>query len=372
MASSNPGALLRRLAALDVAPGDLGTLRTGLERLVREAIGYDFAAFGTVDPATLIGTSCTVWGVDFDMERERRVFALEFDGGDVNHYADLAVAPVPAGSLLLATDGEPQRSRRHRELLVPLDAVDDLRVVFRDDGGQVWGELTAYRTSGRAPFSPDDVALVATIAPAVAQRLRRTLLEAAVLAPDRLDDPPGLLVAGPSGAIEWSNAPAAQWLDRIDDRDRVPVAVTSLVAATRAGHASPSVALPMRQGGLVALHASTLKPEGASGDAHVSVIIEGARDAHLASVIASAWGLTAREREVVTCVARGLATKQAARELGISEYTVQDHLKAVFGKAGVRTRAALLAALRGEFYEPRVAAGSMPSPYGWYLDDEVA
>ncbi len=51
-------------------------------------------------------------------------------------------------------------------------------------------------------------------------------------------------------------------------------------------------------------------------------------------------GLTAREVEVVRLVARGLATKQIARELGISYRTADHHIEHVYAKLGVSTRAA--------------------------------
>jgi DNA-binding CsgD family transcriptional regulator len=82
-----------------------------------------------------------------------------------------------------------------------------------------------------------------------------------------------------------------------------------------------------------------------------------------------AYGLTPREREITALAAQGRSTKQIASALGISPFTVQDHLKAVFGKVGVQSRAELVAALYVRHYEPRRAAGSTPGPYGWYLDD---
>jgi len=55
--------------------------------------------------------------------------------------------------------------------------------------------------------------------------------------------------------------------------------------------------------------------------------------------------LTAREREVLELVRQGLANKQIARRLGISERTVKAHLTSVFSSIGVmdRTGAALWA-----------------------------
>jgi DNA-binding NarL/FixJ family response regulator len=52
--------------------------------------------------------------------------------------------------------------------------------------------------------------------------------------------------------------------------------------------------------------------------------------------------LTAREREHVALVARGLSNKQIARELGITDGTVKIHLHHVFRKLRVRNRTVLL------------------------------
>ncbi len=56
-------------------------------------------------------------------------------------------------------------------------------------------------------------------------------------------------------------------------------------------------------------------------------------------------GLSAREEEVLRLVANGLANKQVATALGISERTVKAHLGNVFRHIGVadRTSAALWA-----------------------------
>ena len=59
--------------------------------------------------------------------------------------------------------------------------------------------------------------------------------------------------------------------------------------------------------------------------------------------------LTAREREVLALVVAGMANKQIARRLGISEKTVKGHLTNLFQRIGVadRTQAALWAERTG-------------------------
>jgi HD-GYP domain-containing protein (c-di-GMP phosphodiesterase class II) len=64
-------------------------------------------------------------------------------------------------------------------------------------------------------------------------------------------------------------------------------------------------------------------------------------------------GLSGREREVLGLLARGLATKQVARQLGISVKTCDHHIQHVYRKLGVSTRAgATLFAVEHGLLEP--------------------
>jgi len=51
-------------------------------------------------------------------------------------------------------------------------------------------------------------------------------------------------------------------------------------------------------------------------------------------------GLTAREVEVLRLIAQGLTDAQVAEQLVISTHTVHAHLRAIYGKLGVTSRAA--------------------------------
>ena len=61
------------------------------------------------------------------------------------------------------------------------------------------------------------------------------------------------------------------------------------------------------------------------------------RGAHPAVPLA---GLTAREREVLTGIGRGLTNAEIARELFVGEGTVKTHVNHLFAKLGLRDRAA--------------------------------
>jgi DNA-binding CsgD family transcriptional regulator len=70
-----------------------------------------------------------------------------------------------------------------------------------------------------------------------------------------------------------------------------------------------------------------------------------------------AYELTPRERQTATLVLGGRSTDQIAAELCISPQTVQQHLKAIFDKIGVRSRRELVAQLFARHYAPRIEDG---------------
>jgi DNA-binding NarL/FixJ family response regulator len=64
--------------------------------------------------------------------------------------------------------------------------------------------------------------------------------------------------------------------------------------------------------------------------------------------------LTEREREVMTAISRGRSNREIAAELVISEKTVKNHIRTIYEKLGVATRAEAMAVWLGiERGEPR-------------------
>jgi len=69
------------------------------------------------------------------------------------------------------------------------------------------------------------------------------------------------------------------------------------------------------------------------------VVLEPARPHTATAVQLAAYGLTRRENEVATRILRGESNRVIAGALHLTEYTVHDHIKSIFDKTGVRSRA---------------------------------
>jgi DNA-binding CsgD family transcriptional regulator len=155
---------------------------------------------------------------------------------------------------------------------------------------------------------------------------------------------PGVLLFDGDGRLQGASGAADRWLgDLPGDTNDIGLEIAGLVRRVlAAGPSSPPqrTSFPVEGRGWATLHGDRL------GDG-VSVVIEPAQGTGVLAVLARAYGLTARERDVVALVLAGTSTKAMSAKLGLSPWTVQDHLKAVFEKTGTRTRGELSARLLG-------------------------
>jgi DNA-binding CsgD family transcriptional regulator len=339
------------------------TLRTEVIRRLRRALPIDSFWFATADPATLLFTGSLIEAIP---ESATPLFvANEFMQDDVNKWVELAGARSPANSLYLATKGRLEQSSRYRDICIPLGFGDELRAALRS-GSSCWGFVCLHRDRKGPNFSLDETEFLAALTSHLAEGLRAALLlEQAELA--RSDDGPGLLLLASDLSLVSSTAAGEHWLAEIADRPErheLPQVIYAAVArlATLESNSGTSLALPprarvqTRSGQWLVVHASRLSGRGAPHE--TAVILEPARPAELAPLLLQAYGLTRREAEVAQLVLRGVSTAGIAATLVISDYTVQQHLKAVFDKLGVASRRELVAQVFAQQYRPRVRKAS--------------
>jgi DNA-binding CsgD family transcriptional regulator len=106
-----------------------------------------------------------------------------------------------------------------------------------------------------------------------------------------------------------------------------------------------------RSGRWIVLHGAPLVSDGRR---RIAVIVEPAHPARIAPLLMAAYGMTEREQEVTRLVLQGDSTAQIADRLSVSPHTVQEHLKSIFEKTGVRSRRELVGKVFFSHYEPRL------------------
>ena len=347
---------------------DSRTLRTEALRRLRAAVPFAASFFATADPATLLYTGAVREGIP--PQATPRFVENELLRDDVNKFARLALGSQPVSSLAAATRGALAGSARYREILAPLGLGDELRAAVRT-GGVCWGYLCLHRERTGPAFTAAEVAYVASLAPHLAGGLRMALLLGGGPVEPAADEP-GVLMLADDGSIAATTPAAERWLAEAAAEDwppgdGLPRAVRTVAARARAlnggddgGPAAPPLRprarLRTRAGRWLVVHAARLS--GPAAGAQTAVVLEPARPAELAPLILQAYGLTRREAQVVQQSLRGQSTDEIAGELVVSPLTVQQHLKAVFDKVGVRSRRELAARLFAEHYRPGFLPGA--------------
>jgi DNA-binding CsgD family transcriptional regulator len=313
--------------------------------LLRRAVPGDGTCLLLFDPATLLPTGEIVDN-GLSPAVTPRLTEIELREPDVNKFTELARRARPAASLSAATQGHLDQSLRQRELRAPSGFGDELRAVLVD-GSSAWAALTVLRVRGRPDFTAAEVRFVASVSGVLADGVRRALLSSApaVAAPGDA----GVVVLAPDGTLELADEAGDRWLDELgaDRGDGLPTAVTAVADRARRGRDAGRPALARARvrtaaGGWVTVRGSAL---GDGPDARVAVHLEGAHPPELAPLLVAAFGLTARERRVTELVAQGHSTRAVAARLGVSAYTVQDHLRSIFDKSGTASRSELVARL---------------------------
>jgi DNA-binding CsgD family transcriptional regulator len=333
----------REIVALAASGLGVSDLHTAAMGLIEDTVRTDLACWATIDPETLVISTMTSGDARIPPEYEQRLAESEYSIDEPHRFATLARHKESTAKLSDLPELDRTRSARLNNVWRPLGIDQELRVMFLADG-TCWGAAGMVR-AGR-DFTDRETNFLAEVAPTIASATRLAVRsEAAGPMPGH----PAIVVVGTGGELNAVTPAAREWQDRLDQiaPGRFLVMMQVMAGGARTS-SSGSFRARLRDayGQWAVLEASPLI--GGDED-QVAVTIEPARGDHLMSLLMMAYGLTAREREICSEVIAGYSTADIGGRLFISSNTVQDHLKSIFRKVGVRSRGELVARLRPNY-----------------------
>lgn len=341
-----------RIVRMCESAGDTRMLRLqGIEE-IRQVVGFDAYAWLLTDPDTCVGTA-PLADVPWLPELPRQIRLKYLTR--LNRWTALDSAPVAL--LDEATGGDLSQSLVWRELLVRHGVRDVASAVFRDRFG-CWGFLELWRSEDRGRFTQAEAAFLAGIVEPLTLALRRLQASTFVVRP--LPDLPRLgpvvLLLSPDLLVRGQTAETQEYLRVLippaEGRSPIPASAYNVAAqllAVEAGVDSnaPSARVHLSNGLWVTLRAARIGDAGSTGERDIAVTIERTTPPERADLFARAFGLTARETELLTHLVQGCDTHEIARRMFVSENTVQDHLKSIFAKTSAHNRRTLLSRALG-------------------------
>ncbi|MET8950951.1 helix-turn-helix transcriptional regulator [Streptomyces sp. NPDC004393] len=360
---------VRRLErALRGAAGALSVLDRTAEVLL-DAVPADVWCAVILDPATLLDTGGQ-HAHGFPEGSMRRLFEIEHvEQDDVDNLRALARRSGAASLLSRSTHGRLDDSKYYREILEPLGLADELRVLLRH-GPHTWGLFVLCRDTHSPPFSPAEFAAAEALSVPACAALRRSLLLSGVDGVDSrpLPDAPGWVVLDGDFRVRRMSPTAQHWIDQLQEanaQDAMPdggsgpvgsghyvLRALAVRARGETAGAGAHVRAPTGAGRWISLRAW---PVEQGGEPTTVVSVGPTEPAELTPLVLDVYGLTPRARQIAQKILVGRSTGEIARDLGVSEYTVQDHLKQVFDKVGVRSRRELVGELFFRHYLPQLA-----------------
>ena len=310
-------------------------------------LGIIGSCWHLTDPSSGLPIASAMLGEPAGSLEESLVY--EFRRPDLNRFEELRSRRLPVAAISAETRGELHASARFRDMIEPCGPADELRVAFVDPFG-LWATLVIF-TSRR--MTTEDLKFVSGLLPGATAALRSAAAARALEIVSPSGEPsdhsrPSVLLLNREDRIVAADAAARRRLSAVRDprQVEVPGLISFVAAQARWGADGRSSTARMRtdDGRWLLVNASQLDG-GDAGD--VAVVIQPAPAGSVLDGALRALGLSAREREVTSLVLQGHSAKAIAAELVISPWTVQDHLKAIYEKTGVRNRSEFVGLLPG-------------------------
>jgi DNA-binding CsgD family transcriptional regulator len=344
---------IKRLCLMGLDPT---TLRQRVTERLKNAVPFDGYVAFTMDPSS--GLITHALAEEMGDERTTRLFLehVLFED-DILEFNWMMRNRLPVGLLSEATGGKLEHALRYREVIGPAGFGYELRGAFSTGTTELWGGLCLAREKGRPDFDARAVAFIRRVAPHLGAGLRAATFQQELQDDQERDDAAGVLVLDGWGTVVQHNAAAERRLRELGylggrwrEGEGLPAPIWTVLGALRSAlkpqtdrdlNSSPYLRVRARSGRWLTLQASRTEPSQSRPSESV-VIIAPAGPKEVLRLSALGYGLSPREQEVVDLAVRGVSTKEISQILYISEYTVKDHLKNIFGKVGVRGRRALV------------------------------
>lgn len=348
-----------RVERLCSSPSDERSFRSSILAEIRRAVGFDAYVWLLTDPATAVG--CAPLADVPCLSQLPKLIKLKYLT-TINRWTSLSADTGPVGLLVRTTGGELARSIMWRDLLQDFGVGDIASVAFADRHGS-WGFLDLWRQGGD-PFLGADADLLAELVSPICTALRRSQAAAFALA-KTLPSPvngPAVIVLDDDLQITGRTTAATEWLRSLlptpPGQAPIPAAAYNVAAQLLAIESGiddhpPSATAYVPGRTWVTLRASRLESAEQVAGGAIAVSIEETAAGPRLDLFGRSHGLTARERQLLALLGRGADTREIADEMGITDYTVQDHLKSVFSKTSLTSRSALITTAIGPRAETR-------------------
>jgi DNA-binding CsgD family transcriptional regulator len=287
-----------------------------VEQRIRAVVPYDSGAWWTVDPESLLATELGETG------RQSRPNVVcssqEFDVFD-------------------RLDGSGREA---------LTEPTSLYVLSRS-GDATWATAVFTREPDRPVFTQVEANYLTSVARYVGAGVREYLSQVAWQPGHSVV--PGVVIVDAEEQIADATPDAVDWLTRLEatSDSGLPASLRGLVRQTREQRVGPAplrpakVRIRLAEGNWLVARAAKFT----SDETQTAVLVKAATRTDMRGLLLAVHGLTPREREVTELLIDGADPQDVATQLNLSVHTIRSHVKTIFAKVGVSSRAELTAAL---------------------------
>ncbi len=342
---SEHGRAIEGVVRLCGAHDDPRELRLALIDEVRCAVGFDAYAWLLTDPETEVG-SAPLAEVPWLLELPRQIRLKYLTS--VNRWTRL---DRPVATLSSATGDHRESSLVWRELLAGHGVNDAASLVFRDRFG-CWAFLELWRIDPGPQFTDAEAELLTEMTAPVTEALRRCQARTFDLTTPIEDRTgPVVLVLSPELEVRAQTPETEKYLRVLvppdTNRHAIPAGAYNVAAQLLAVESGiddhpPSARVHLAGGVWLTLRAARIGDTVPADARDIAVTIEAASPSERLGLYVRACGLTPREAELLGHLTTGADTRHIGEVMFLSEHTVQDHLKSIFAKTGVRNRRTLV------------------------------